>query len=82
MRERVTLRGVPRGKNAQALRTVKATGLGISAAHEVDPQSKSVSSPNRIPVPDGNYDLLLEGQCYHVGLEAGHLFVSPILKSA
>ena len=81
MRERVTLRGVLRGKGAEALCTIKAIRLGVLAAHEVDPQSISVSSPNPIPVPDGNYDLFLEGRCYHVRLEQGH-FASRILKDA
>jgi hypothetical protein len=73
MQERVTLRGVLRGKNAEALCTVKATRLGVLAAHEVDPQSIDVLSPKSIPVPDGNYDLVLEGKYYHVRLEKGHM---------
>ena len=80
MRERVTLRGVLRGKGAEALCTVRATRSGVLAAHEVDPQSISLSSPNPIPAPDGNYDLFLEGKCYHVRLEHGHLIVLRILK--
>jgi hypothetical protein len=73
MHERVTLRGVLRGTGAEALCTVKATRLGLLAAHEVDPLSIDVLSPKPIPVPDGNYDLLLEGKCYHVRLKKGHL---------
>ena len=73
MRERVTLRGVLRGKGAEALCTVKATRLGILVAHEVDPQSIDLLSPKFIPMPDGNYDLFLEGKCYHVRVEKGHL---------
>jgi hypothetical protein len=73
MPQRVTLRGVLRGKNAEALCTVKATRLGSLAAHEVDPRSIQVFSPKPIPVPDGDYDLFLEGKCYHVRLENGHL---------
>ena len=80
MRERVTLHGVLRGKNAEALCTVKATRLGVSAAHDVDPLSINVPSPNPIPVPDGKYDLFLEGKCYHVRLEGGRLIVSRILS--
>jgi hypothetical protein len=79
MRERVTLRGVLRGKGAEALCTVRATRSGVLAAHEVDVQSISLYSPNPIPAPDGNYDFFLEGKCYHVRLEHGH-FVSRILK--
>jgi hypothetical protein len=73
MRERVTLRGVLRGKGAEALCTVKATRLGVVAAHEVDPQGIDMVSPKSIPVPDGNYDLFLEGKCYQVRIENGHL---------
>jgi hypothetical protein len=64
---------VLRGTGAEALCTVKATRLGVVAAHEVDPQSIDALSPKPIPVPDGNYDLFLEGKCYHVRLENGHL---------
>jgi len=73
MREGVTLRGVLRGKGAEALCTVKATRLGVLTAHEIDPLSIGVISPKPIPVPDGNYDLFLEGKCYHVRLKNGHL---------
>lgn len=73
MRERVTMHGILRGKNAEALCKVKATRLGVSAAHEVDPQSVDLLSPKSIPVPDGNYDLFLEGKCYHVRVQNGHL---------
>jgi hypothetical protein len=73
MPERVTLCGVLRGKNAEALCTVKATRLGMLAAHEVDPQSIDALSPKPIPVPDGSYDLFLEEKCYQVRVENGHL---------
>jgi hypothetical protein len=73
MQERVTLRGVLRGKNAEALCTVKTTRLGMLADHEVDPLSIDLISPKPIPVPDGDYDLLLEGEYYHVRVENGRL---------
>jgi hypothetical protein len=73
MRERVTLRGLLRAKGAEALCTVKATRLGVLAAHEVDAQSIDLLSPKFIPVPDGNYDLFLEGKCYRVRVQNGHL---------
>jgi hypothetical protein len=73
MRERVTLRGILRSKGAEGLCTVKATRLGVLAAHEVDPQSIDVLSPRPLPLPDGSYDLFLEGKCYHVRVEKGHL---------
>jgi hypothetical protein len=73
MRERVTLRGVLRAKGAEALCTVRATRLGVVTAHEVDARSIEVFSPKPVPVQDGNYDLFLEGKCYHVRVENGHL---------
>jgi hypothetical protein len=73
MRERVTLHGILRGKGGHAPCAVKATRLGVIAAHEVDPQSIDMFSPQPVPLPDGNYDLFLEGKCYHVRVEKGHL---------
>jgi hypothetical protein len=72
MRERVTLHGILRGKGGEAPCTVKATRVRFLTI-EVDPQSIDVFSPNPIPLPDGNYDLFLEGKCYYGRLENGHL---------
>jgi hypothetical protein len=71
MRERVTLHGILRGKEGEAPCTL--SNAGAFSDNRVDPQSIDVFSPIPIPLPDGNYDLFLEGKCYYGRLENGHL---------
>jgi len=51
MPQRVMLRGFLRAKGAEALCTVKATRLGVVAAHEIDPRSIEMFLPKPHATP-------------------------------
>jgi hypothetical protein len=72
MTERVTLQGTLRGKAGQALCIIKATRTHLPGGG-IKPQLVQPTLEKPVPLPDGDYELLLEGERHWVRLENGHL---------
>lgn len=72
MRERVTLHGILRGNDGHGPCTIKTTLMPL-AGRGIKVVIEHPSLAERVSLPDGDYDLLLEGECYQVRLENGHL---------
>ncbi len=72
MTDRVNLIATLRGKARQAICTIKATRAHLPGAG-IEPQIVDATLIRPVPLPDGNYELLVDGKCLNVRLENGHL---------
>ena len=72
MTELVILRAVLRGQGAEAPCIIKATRTHLPGKG-IKPQIVDPSLTKPLSLPDGNYDLLVDGDCLQVRLENGHL---------
>jgi hypothetical protein len=70
--ERVILQGTLRGKAGEIPCTIKATRTHLPRAG-IEPQIVDATLTKPVPLPEGNYELLVDGKCLHVRLENGHL---------
>jgi hypothetical protein len=73
MTERVTLKATLRGKGGEAPCIIKATRTHLPRAG-IDPQIVDATLTKPVPLPEGDYELLVDGKCLHVRLENGHLW--------
>jgi hypothetical protein len=73
MTERIILSGILRGQGGEAPCTIKATRTHLPGAG-VEPQIVDPSLTKPVQLPDGKYDLLVDGKCLHVRLENGQLW--------
>jgi hypothetical protein len=70
--ERVTLKAILRGKAGEAPCTIKATRTHLPRAGiELQIVDATLTKPVRLP--EGDYELLVNGKCLRVRLENGHL---------
>jgi hypothetical protein len=69
--ECVILKGTLRGKGGQTPCTIKARRTHLPRTG-IEPPDIEPSLMKPVPLPDGNYDLLVDGKCLAVCLENGH----------
>ena len=72
MTERVTLKATLRGKAGEAPCTIKATRTHLPRTG-IEPQIVDATLTKPVPLPEGDYELLVDGKSLLVRLENGHL---------
>jgi hypothetical protein len=70
--ERVILQGTLRGAAGQSACTIKATRTYLPRIG-IEAQIVDAVLAKPVPLPEGDYELLVDGKCLDVRLENGHL---------